>query len=74
MLEAKAVEVKQIYASAKTLSKLYDVSRDYIYTLIEEMRSKSRYNDSIYINSRVLRVRLADFDEFFRRKSLRRIK
>lgn len=65
-LEAKVVELQQLYASPKELAKAYSLGHTHVYSLLQTMRESKRYRDGIVAYGKVLRVRLSAFESFWR--------
>lgn len=69
MAEVAVVNLEPLWVDVKTLCRLYTIEERYCRKLIAEMRAKNKYRINIARSgTRLLRVNLAGFDEFWRKK------
>lgn len=70
-MEVKITELQQLYASPKEICKAYSLGRNHVYSLLRAMKGSKRYRDEVVAYSKVMRVKLAAFDEFWREYAAR---
>lgn len=70
-MEIKVTEIQQLYASPKEICKAYSLGRNHVYSLLRDMKANRRYRDGVVAYSKVIRVKLAVFDEFWREYAAR---
>lgn len=64
-LEAKVVELQQLYASSREIEQAYSLGHTHVHDLLKAMRESKRYRDGIVAYGKVLRVRLSTFEAFW---------
>ncbi|WP_044503195.1 hypothetical protein [Megasphaera massiliensis] len=70
MKEVEVVRLEQLYASPKHLAELYDLGMTCTRALIDEMRASKKWRPSVIAYDRMVRVNIADFEAFWRTKSV----
>lgn len=70
MTEVQVVEMQKLWVKASTIMKLFDLGRTHTYDLIQEMRASPKWRTSVVAYDGVVRVNLADFERFWKKKSV----
>lgn len=70
MTEVKVIEMDRLWVKASTIMKLFDLGRTHTYDLINEMRASPKWRTSVVAYDGVIRVNLADFERFWKAKSI----
>lgn len=69
MENMEVVKVHQIYADVKGLAEIFAISECTVRRLINEMKKDKKWKKGIIAYERMLRIRIADFEGFFKSKS-----
>ncbi len=70
MTEVKVIEMERLWVKAATIMKLFDLGKTHTYDLINEMRASPKWRTSVVAYDGLVRVNLADFEKFWRKKSV----
>lgn len=70
MADVKVIEMDKMWVRTSTLAQLFELGNTHVRELIKEMRLSRRWRGSVVCYQRVLRVNLADFEKFWKSKSL----
>lgn len=70
MTEVKVIEMDRLWVKASTIMKLFDLGKTHTYDLINEMRASPKWRTSVVAYDGVVRVNLADFERFWKKKSV----
>lgn len=69
MENMEVVKVHQIYADVKGLAEIFSISECTVRRLINEMKKDKKWKKGIIAYERMLRIKIADFEGFFKSKS-----
>lgn len=70
MREVEVIRLEQLWAKPKDLEKLFSLGHTHVYDLIGQMKKHPKWRGSIVAYDHVTRVNIADFEKFWRGKSV----
>ena len=70
MTKVNIIELPPLWVTVKELQRLFMLGHTHTRELVNEMRQSRKWRGSVVVYDRVLRVNLADFETFCRKKSI----